>query len=98
MKKLKRINVMIREDQYEKLQQKEISVSGLIRDLIDDRFSETKIILSVSEECGQMYDKIISNFGGSDMQLEKFFMAALDKFLESKTKEISKFRKKLCKK
>ena len=91
----RRINVLIREDQYEEIQERGLSLSGLIRDMIDDRFSETKVLLSVSKKCKKLYDKVISNFGADDLDLEKYLIEGLDKLLEEKTKEIKDLRTKI---
>ena len=85
---LKRISLMIREDQYEKVSKKGLNLSGLTRDLLDDYFSEHKITLAVSEETADLYDKIVSNTGTSDADLEDYFKEALGKLLEKKIKEM----------
>mgnify|MGYP003644313243 CR=1 FL=1 len=47
---LKRISLLLREDQYKELNKKNINLSGLIRDLLDDHLSESKVTLDVSDE------------------------------------------------
>ena len=91
----KRINVLIRPEQHEKVVQQGLSLSGLIRDLIDDRFSNTKVVLSVSPETKRLYDHIISNFGAGDTELEHYVIEALDRFLGEREKQISSLRQKL---
>jgi len=89
---MKRINVTVRADQYEKISSKGLNASGLIRGLLDDHFSETKIVFSVSEEVRRMYDQVISNFGGEDKELEAFFVTAMDGYLEFKSGQIANLR------
>ncbi len=88
----RRVNILIREDQHEEVVRRGLSISGLVRDLLDDRFSDTKIILSLTRDAKKLYDHIISNFGASDLELEEYLVDALDKFLIKKTKEIEKLR------
>jgi len=91
----KRVNVLIRPDQHQKVHELNLSLSGLVRDLLDDRFSDHKMILSVTPKTKQLYDTIISNFGVADSELEHFIVRALDRFLEEKVKEIELMRQEL---
>ena len=94
-KDYKRINVLIRPEQYNHVQAAGLSLSGLIRDLLDDRFSETKIVLSLSRRSKKLYDMIISNFGAADLDLERYIIEALDKFLQERSGQIETIRKQL---
>ena len=93
--KFRRVHVLIRQDQHDEIMKRGLSVSGLIRDLLDDRFSETTITLSVPKENKLMYDNIVSNFGVSDEELALYVVEALDGFLEHKEKEIERLRAEL---
>ena len=92
---LKRINVMLREDQYRKVVEAGLNMSGLLRDLLDDHFSESKITLSVTPKTKQIYDNLISNFGGRDRDIEPHFVQVMDKVLQEKIAKIDALRKKL---
>ncbi len=92
---LKRISLMVREDQYDYFTKKGINLSGLIRDLVDDHLSENKIILSVSKETKELYDMVISNTGATDVELEQPFTESLKKLLKNRIKEMQKLEKKL---
>jgi hypothetical protein len=81
---LKRVSVMLREDQYESLAAMELNLSGLLRDLIDDHLSEHKIVLSVEQETRDLYDLVISNTGNSDQDLEKYLKVAIKELLKHK--------------
>lgn len=94
---LKRISLMIREVQYEKLNSAGINLSGLIRDLVDDYLSEHKIILSVTEETKQLYDLIISNTGSTDEDLEQYLKTGLKDLLKDKIKSMQKLEEQLSK-
>ena len=93
--KYKRINILVRPDQHEKVMRSGLSLSGLVRDLLDDRFNENKITLSMSGKSKRLYDNIVSNFGVGDDELERFFVEALDQFLAERSKEIDVLRERL---
>lgn len=93
--KFKRINILVKEEQYEKVQESGLNFSGLVRDLLHDRFSHKKIVLSVAPETRALYDTAISNFGATDVDLEQFFVEALDRLLAEKERAISELRKGL---
>ena len=92
-KSLKRISLLLREEQYQKLSDKGLNLSGLVRDLLDDYLSDHKITLSVSEDTRNLYDKIISNSGSSDMDLEKYFRKSLEGLLDAKIEEMKQLKK-----
>jgi hypothetical protein len=91
----RRVNILIRPDQHKRVLDQKLSLSGLIRDLLDDRFSDTKIVLSLSKRSKKLYDHIISNFGAADVDLESYIIEALDKFLVERGKQIDEIRKQL---
>ena len=93
--KFKRINILIRPDQHNAVVKSGLSLSGLVRDLLDDRFNDSKITLSMSEHSKRLYDHIVSNFGVGDEELERFFVEALDRFLEERSREINTLRARL---
>jgi hypothetical protein len=93
--KFKRLNILIREEQYEKIQRLKLNLSGLVRDLIDDRFSDRRVVLSVTPETRAIYDKAISNFGASDRELEEHLLESIDSLLHKKVRDIDSVRKEL---
>ena len=92
---MKRINVTVREDQYERISQEGLNASGLIRGLLDDHFGEQKIVFRVSEPVQALYQQVISNFGGDDREIEVFLVRALDEYLQHKSDEIADLRKNI---
>jgi hypothetical protein len=86
----RRISLMIREDQHERLSALNVNVSGLVRSLIDDHLSEYTITISVSEETADLYHRIVSNTGSTDEDVEPHLKAALKKMLRSKIAEMEK--------
>ena len=92
---LRRISLMIREDQYQQLLSSGLNISGLIRDLVDDYLSDFKITLAVTEETRQVYDKVVSNTGATDQDLEKYIVAALKELLKGRIREMQALEKDL---
>ena len=90
---LKRISLLIREDQYTELNGRGLNLSGLVRDLIDDHLSAYKITLSVSEATRNLYDRIVANTGSTDADVEIHLKDALGKMLESKITEMQALQK-----
>ena len=94
---LKRISLMIREDQYIGVNASGINLSGLVRDLIDDYLSEHKIVVSVTRETKELYDLIISNTGSTDIDLEEYLKKGLKELLRDKIKSMQDLEKQLSK-
>src|SRR5690606_39189475 len=92
---LKRISLMVGEEQYRSLTERGLNISGLIRDLIDDYLSEHKITISVTEETRMLYDKIVSNTGSTDADVEQYFRDALKLMLNDKINEMESLRNKV---
>ncbi len=90
---IRRISLMIREDQHERLAKLGVNVSGLIRSLIDDHLSEHKITLGVTEETANLYHQIVSNTGSTDEDVEPYLKAALKEMLKTKIKEMEKLHR-----
>ena len=91
--KYKRINVLVRDDQYQTVAKAGLNMSGLMRGLLDDHFSDEKIVFSVSARVKKVYQHLISNFGAEDKELEIYFLQALDQYLAEKTRQIETLRK-----
>ncbi len=94
-KNLKRVSLMIREDQHQTISEKGLNASGLFRDLLDDYLSEYKVTLSVTRETKELYDMIISNTASSDADLEKFLKESLKKLLKEKIDYMIKLHEKI---
>ena len=90
---LKRISLLVKEEQYESLSNRGVNVSGLIRDLIDDYLSDHKITIAVSEETRALYEKIVSNTGTEDDEVEVYFRESLKDLLANKIKEMERLQK-----
>jgi len=88
----KRISVLIAEDQYERLTKAQINVSALIRDLLEDYFSDNKITLSVSRKTRDLYEKIVSNTGATDKDIEPLLVEVLKDLLQVRLEHIKSLK------
>lgn len=93
----RRVTLTIREDQHELVQKQGLSLSALVRDLIDDRFSSNKIVFNLSDEGKELYETVVAGFGSHDADLEPFFLAALDSFIETRIEALKKVRSRIKK-
>ena len=92
---MKRISLLIRDEQYQQISDKGLNLSGLVRDLIDDHFSQHAITVSVGEETKELYDLIISNTGSTDADLEIYLKDTLRMLLKDKIQGMLQLEKKL---
>jgi hypothetical protein len=83
---LKRISLMIGEDQYDAIMARGMNLSWLVRDLVDDYLRENRIVLKVSDDTRKLYEQI-SSLGVED-EFEKFFMEALHSLLKMKIQKM----------
>ena len=81
---MKRISLLIKDEHHQALNKKNINISGLVRDLLDDYFSDYKITVGVSEPTRNLYDQIVANTGSNDEDIEIYFRRALKKLLKDK--------------
>lgn len=93
----RRVNLLIRSDQHEKVLEKGLSLSGLVRNLLDDHFSETKIVLALSKSGKEMYDSLVANYGITDHEIEPHLVRGLDQLLQERTGRINAIRQRLKK-
>lgn len=91
----KRINITIGDDQYAALSERGVNVSGLIRDLVGDYLTGSKITLQVSEETRRLYELVIANTGATDADLEAPLRAAFADLLEQRIAEMQALYKKI---
>ncbi len=89
----RRISLMIREDQHERLLELGVNMSGLIRSLIDDHLSESKITLAVTEPTAHLYQQIVSHTGSTDADVEPYLRAALKKMLKDRIAQMERLHR-----
>ena len=93
--KFKRINVLVTPDQHRQVTDAGLNMSGLVRGLLDDHFSDEKVVFSISPRVKEVYNRVISNFGAGDADLEPYFLQALDQLLADKVRQIEALRKRI---
>lgn len=91
----RRISLMIREDQHDRLADLGVNVSGLVRSLIDDHLSESTITLSVSSEAADLYREIVSNTGSTDADIEPYLRTALKRMLKDRIARLERLHRTL---
>lgn len=96
-RELKRISLMIGEDQYSELTKRGLTVSWLIRDLIDDYLSANKLTIRVTDETRKLFEKIVSTTNTVDEEFEPYLKDALQEFLKHKIVEMQKLQKNMSK-
>ncbi len=92
---VKRISVMVGEEQYERMVQAGLNISAFIRDLIDDHFSEDVITLRVSKKTRDLYTKIVSNTGATDTDIEPLLTEVLKRLLDERLQKIKNLKSSL---
>jgi hypothetical protein len=92
---IKRISVMVGEQQYEQMVAAGLNISAFLRDLIDDHFSNDVITLRVSKKTSEMYTKIISNTGATDDDIEPLLVEVLKKLLDERLQKIKNLKSSL---
>ena len=93
---LKRVNVMLDDDILHRLSEEGVNLSATIRELLEDRFSDHRVVLSVSKKTKTMYHDILEIVSGSDEEFEEYFVQALKSYLSDNRAEIeSKINKYL---
>lgn len=96
-RKLRRVSILITEEQHALIKKRGLSLSGLVRDLLDDRFNGHSVVVALSEHTKRLYDSIISNFGAQDQDLEKYFLHALESLLNDKMHDLTTLRETIRK-
>lgn len=93
---LRRISLMIREDQYAQINREHLNLSALVRNMLDDHFSGSKVTLHLSDATRQLYSKVISGTGASDEELEPYLRKAFQAFLQDRIKEMQKLEQEVA--
>jgi len=93
----RRISLVIREDQHKKMSETGVNASGLIRDLLDDHYSQNKINLNVSAETHALYSQIVSQAPYGDTDIEPYLRRALAEMLTDKIKAMETLKTMLKK-
>lgn len=91
---LKRISLMIGEDQYEEINKRKLNLSWLTRELLDSYLNRNSITLDVTEDTRQLYEQIVGVQGEDiDADFEPLLREALKSLLKIKIEKMQKLAK-----
>lgn len=86
---LKRISLLIGEDQYNEITARKLNLSWLVRELLDTYLNANTISLDVSEETRKLYEQIVGPQGdGLDQDFEPLLKDALRALLKIKIEKM----------
>ena len=87
-KPLKRVNILIPEEIYNEIViNRNLKLSGTVREALEDSLAEHKITLSVSQETKEIYQEIFSQCLCSDSDIEPYLRKCLEEFLDGEIKK-----------
>jgi hypothetical protein len=93
-RELKRISLLIGEDQYEQIGKRQLNLSWLIRELLDSYLDKNTINLTVSAETRELYEQIAGPQGEDiDKDFEPFLREALRSLLKVKIDKMQQLAK-----
>lgn len=99
---LKRVNITIDESLHKRVHDNGLNLSAMVREMLEDRFSENVIHISVSHETWLKYYKLMDYLQGDDSDFEPYFNEALENYVsdfrETRDNEINKLLGKNAKK
>jgi hypothetical protein len=91
---LKRISLLIGEDQYEEIGKRKLNLSWLIRELLDSYLNKNTINLDVSAETRELYEQIAGPQGDDmDKDFEPLLREALRSLLKIKIEKMQNLAK-----
>lgn len=91
---LKRISLLIGEDQYNEISKRKLNLSWLVRDLLDTYLNANAITLDVSESTRMLFEQIVGpNGDGLDSDFEPILKEALHSLLKIKIEKMKKLEK-----
>ncbi len=74
---------MIAEDQYKTISERSLNLSWLVRDLLDDYLTNTRITFKVHKETLALYEKISGLTQMDDHAFDAFLREALKNYLKA---------------
>ncbi|WP_419172330.1 hypothetical protein [Halobacteriovorax sp.] len=95
---MKRVNISIDESLHKKVHEDNLNLSALVREKLEDFYSESKITVSVTQEIHELYNKAMALTGGSDEELSPYISEAIIKYLANKKEDLNKEIDELLKK
>lgn len=95
---LKRISLLIGEDQYTEINKRQLNLSWLVRELLDNYLNQNSITIDVSDETRKLYEQIIgSNADDIEKDFEPLLRDALRALLKIKIDKMQQLVKAFSK-
>ena len=92
----RRVSITIPEHCYDQVVAKELNLSGLITNLLEDHFANSTITLHVSDDTKYLYQQVVSNTGYEDPDIEVHLRVVLQELLGRKIAELEHLRAQLA--
>lgn len=91
---LKRISLLIGEDQYDEINKRKLNLSWLVRELLDNYLKQNSITLDVTDETRQLYEQIVgTNTDDIEKDFEPLLRDALKSLLKIKIDKMQQLAK-----
>lgn len=90
---LKRISLLIGEDQYDEIGKRKLNLSWLVRELLDNYLNQNNISLDVSQETRELYEQIVGHGEEIDKDFEPLLRDALKALLKIKIEKMQQLAK-----
>ena len=91
---LKRISLLIGEDQYDEINKRKLNLSWLVRELLDNYLKQNAITLDVTEETRELYEQIVgTNTDDIEKDFEPLLRDALKALLTIKIDKMQQLAK-----
>lgn len=94
----RRINITMLESQHDELVRQGVTVSGLIRELLDQHFSQRAITLEVDPETRALYEEAVVRSGATSEDVAALLRRAMTELLDDRMKRLEVLRRELAKK
>jgi imidazolonepropionase-like amidohydrolase len=95
---LKRVNITVDSKLHKKVQDAGLNLSGMVREKLEDHFSNHVITIAVSKQLKEKYDKMMSITNTTDEELMPYLNKAINEYLKNKKREIDSTIDSLIKK
>lgn len=92
----KRVSITIPESCYDDVIARDLNLSGLITNLLQDHFAGSTITIRVNAETQRLYQLVVSNTGYHDEDIEVHLRAVLQDLLGRKITELETIRQQLA--
>lgn len=91
----KQVSITIPESCYTDVMSRNLNLSGLVTNLLQDHFAGSTLTIRVSEETKRLYQLVVSNTGYGDADIELHLRSILHHLLGQKIVELETLRQQL---